>query len=191
MIEAAQWGRSRTTMKLAACDPSDAAEFQELFVTTFTASEGEAEGRLIGALVGDLINGTDSRDRRCFVATDNDQILGGIVFSRINFESGTDAFILAPVAVRPDAQGRGIGQRLIRFGLEALAQEGVELVITYGDPRFYAKVGFAPTTAAVIPPPLPLQHPEGWLAQSLTGQEVEPIQGPSSCVAALSNPHFW
>jgi predicted N-acetyltransferase YhbS len=123
--------------------------------------------------------------------TDNDQILGGIVFSRLSFENGTDAFLLAPVAVRPDVQGRGIGQRLIRFGLEALAQEGVELVLTYGDPGFYTRVGFGPTTAAVIPPPLPLQHPEGWLAQSLTGQEIEPIQGPSCCVAALRQQHFW
>jgi len=191
MMQAAPRGRNLNTMNLAACDPSDAAEFQQLFITTFTASEGEAEGKLIGALVGDLINGTDSRDRRCFAATDDNQILGGIVFSRLSFENGTDAFILAPVAVRPDVQGRGIGQRLIRFGLEALAQEGVELVITYGDPGFYAKVGFAPITPAVIPPPVPLQHPEGWLAQSLTGQEIQPIQGPSTCVAALHNPHFW
>ncbi|WP_254969360.1 GNAT family N-acetyltransferase [Cyanobium sp. CH-040] len=178
-------------MRLATCGRDDAAEFQRLFITTFTASEGEAEGRLIGALVGDLINGTDSQDRHCFMATQDDRIVGGIVVSRLRFESGTDAFLMAPVAVLPDVQRRGIGQRLIRFGLEALARQGVELVLTYGDPRFYSQVGFQPTTTAVIPSPLPLQRPEGWLAQSLTGQALQPIQGPSCCVAALRKPELW
>jgi putative acetyltransferase len=67
----------------------------------------------------------------------------------------------------------------------------VDLAITYGDPKFYSKVGFHSVTEAVVPAPIPLQHPEGWLAQSLKGNEIEPIKGKSSCVEALNRPEYW
>jgi predicted N-acetyltransferase YhbS len=65
---------------------------------------------------------------------------------------------------------------LIQFGLETLSKDGVELAITYGDPNFYSKVGFQSVTEAVVPAPIPLQHPEGWLAQSLNGNEIKSIE---------------
>jgi len=109
----------------------------------------------------------------------------------MTFESKLNAYILAPVAVQTDQQGKGIGQKLIAFGLDALSKDGVELAITYGDPSFYSKVGFQPVTEAVVPAPLTLQHPEGWLAQSLNGDEIQPIKGKSSCVEALNKPEYW
>lgn len=33
--------------------------------------------------------------------------------------------------------------------------------------------------------------PEGWLAQSLKGDGVQPIKGKSSCVEALNRPEYW
>jgi len=119
------------------------------------------------------------------------RLSGGIFFSRLTFEGGTNAFILAPVAVRTDFQGKGIGQQLIRFGLDALSKDGVELAVTYGDLGFYSKVGFQVVTEAVIPAPLTLQHPEGWLAQPLRGDEIQPIKGKSTCVEALNKPEYW
>lgn len=178
-------------MQYSTAHPNDAAEIERLFVKTFSDSEGQAEGELIGGLARDFMSGTPEDDLYCFVARENGQIVGAIFFSRIRFESELNAFILAPVAVQTDHQGKGIGRKLIRFGLDSLSREGAEIAITYGDPNFYSKVGFQSVTEEIIPAPLSLQHPEGWLAQSLKGDEIQPIKGKSSCVEALSKPEYW
>jgi len=178
-------------MNFDAYSRSDEDEIERLFVKTFSDSEGPAEGEMIGRLARDFINTTDKSDLYCFVAREDEQIVGSIFFSRITFECGINSFILAPVAVRTDFQGKGVGQKLIRFGLDDLAKDGVELALTYGDPAFYSKVGFQVVTEALIPAPLTLRQPEGWLAQSLTSSEIEIISGRSACVEALNKPEYW
>ena len=178
-------------MDYSIAHPSDAAEIEGLFTNTFSDSEGQTEGEMIGNLARDFMSSTPEGDLYCFVAREDGQIVGCIFFSRITFESEIKAFILGPVAVQTDHQGRGIGQELITFGLDVLSKDGVELAITYGDPGFYSKAGFKPVTERIIPAPLPLQHPEGWLAQSLNNNEIQPIKGMSSCVAALNKAEYW
>jgi predicted N-acetyltransferase YhbS len=72
-----------------------------------------------------------------------------------------------------------------------MKERGVRTVVTYGDPAFYAKVGFEPVSQDTIPPPLDLSQPEGWLARSLTQDPIEPLPGPSSCVEAFGDPAYW
>ena len=178
-------------MKLSKCNPNNADDIIQLFIGTFSDSEGQSEGELIGGLVKDFLDNTDANDLYCFIATENRQIIGSIFFSKMTFESGINAFILSPVAIHTDHQGKGVGQKLINFGLNALKEDGVELAITYGDPNFYSKVGFSVITEQVIPAPQKLAQPEGWLAQSLFGDEIEPIAGKSHCVEALNKPELW
>ena len=178
-------------MKLSICKPNNADEIEQLFIETFSDSEGRSEGKAIGRLVRGFMDNTDANDLYCFIATENEQIIGSIFFTRMIFESGINAFILSPVATRTDHQGKGAGQKLINFGLDALKENGVELAITYGDPKFYSKVGFGVITEQVVPAPLKLEHPEGWLAQSLVGDEIEPIAGKSYCVEELNKPELW
>lgn len=168
------------------------AEIIDLFTSTFTASEGEEEGVLIGELVRNLLGGTAPEDLFVFTAEEDGAIIGGIVFSRLRYEQDQRAvFVLAPVAVAPIQQGKGIGQRLLSHGLAALRSAGVDIAMTYGDPNYYRKVGFLPISEADAAAPVPLNHPEGWLAQSLTDRAMAPLKGPSSCVEALNNPVFW
>src|SRR6056297_374096 len=88
-------------------------EIKQLFIKTFSDSEGEAEGRLIGDLAFDLMTKTDSQDLHVFIASENEKIIGSIIFSRLRFEkSQVNAFLLSPVAVHTDYQGKGIGQKL-------------------------------------------------------------------------------
>ncbi|WP_372922565.1 GNAT family N-acetyltransferase [Roseovarius sp.] len=164
----------------------------DLFTTTFTASEGEEEGALIGELVRNLLRGTGEKDLFVFTAEEDGMIIGGIVFSRLSYEKDErTVFVLAPVAVAPEQQGRGIGQKLLNHGLAALRSAGIDIAVTYGDPNYYAKVGFIPISEAGAPAPFPLNHPEGWLAQSLTNRAMAPLKGPSRCVDALNDPAFW
>jgi putative acetyltransferase len=178
-------------IQLSAYNPDRAAEIIRLCTMVFTDSAGQDEGVLIGDLVRDLIAETDEHDIYGFVAVDHGHIIAAIFFSRLTFEQDHCAFLLSPVAVHTDYQGKGIGQQLIQYGLNTLRAAGVALVMTYGSPKYYAKTGFHPVSEATISAPLPLTHPHGWLGQSLVQQAIEPIAGQSWCVNALKKPEYW
>ena len=178
-------------MKYSLFDPSLAQEVVALYTNVFSVSEGESEGRNIGNLVTNLITKTRHEDLIGCVATDSGRIVGCIFFSRFTVPSGQVAFILSPVAVATDVQGTGIGQPLIRYGLDYLRSLSVNLVFTYGDPAFYCKIGFEQISENVIKAPYPLSQPPGWLAQSLDGNAIEVMQGSTACVEALSDPKYW
>jgi len=178
-------------MRLSKYSSSNIEEIKQLFTETFSDSEGQSEGLLIGSLAYDLLTSTDARDLYSFVATENEQIIGCIIFSKLTFENNVNAFLLGPVAIHTSYQGNGIGQKLISFGLNDLRENGVELAFTYGDPNFYSKVGFSPITEELIKAPLKLTCPEGWLAQSLVSDEIEAITGNSYCVQAINKPEYW
>lgn len=86
-------------------------------------------------------------------------------------------FVLAPVAVPKSQQGRGLGQKMLNYGLDRLRENGVDVALINGDITFYPKVGFARITQSVAQPPLALEHPEGWLGQSLTDKPLDPLKG--------------
>ena len=152
-------------MNLLLYSPSNIDEIKQLFTKVFSDSEGQSEGLLIGNLVYDLMTGTDVQDLYGFVAIENEKIIGSIFFSRMTFETEVNAFILSPVAIHTNYQRKGVGQKLINFGIKHLKEKGVGLVFTYGDPKFYSKVGFSLITEKLVKAPLALTYPEGWLAQ--------------------------
>jgi predicted N-acetyltransferase YhbS len=167
-------------------------EILDLFTSAFTASEGAAEGRLIGTLVRNFFATTPEKDLFVFTAWEDGSLVGGIVFSRLTYpEDDREVFVLAPVSVATDRQKEGIGQKLLTHGLNELRKRGVNVAVTYGDPGYYSKVGFMPITETEARPPRSLSHPHGWLAQSLTDPTLDPLRGPSHCVDALDRPEYW
>ena len=114
----------------------------ELFAATFTASEGPGEGALIGDLVSDLLAETPTEDIRVFCAEDEGHAIGAAIFTRLTYsEDPHVVFLLSPMAVAPERQRRGIGQALLSQAFEALRSECIQIVITYGDPNYYGRVG--------------------------------------------------
>ena len=178
-------------MELAASTPGQRTDIVQLFTKTFSDSEGPEEGQLIGTLVQDLIASPNKADILGFVAMKEEVVIAGIFFTRLTFECDINAFILAPVAVHTDHQSRGIGQALINFGLNGMKKAGVELVFTYGDINYYSKVGFRQIDESIARAPLSLSYPEGWLAQSLVSDRLDPIPGNSVCVPEFDNPKYW
>lgn len=142
-------------------------EVASLFTSVFSSSEGEQEGELIGSLASTLAARIDNQEIICIGAHEDEALIGAIFFTRLRFDEPIEAFILAPVAVSTAHQGMGVGQALIRFGLDELKKHSATLVVTYGDPAFYSKVGFLALSEDVIQAPLPLSMPEGWLGQPL------------------------
>ena len=152
---------------------------------------GEAEGQVIANFVSSLIDTTGPQDLIGCIAEENENVVGCIFFSRFTVPSGKVAFILSPVAVSTDVQGKGVGQKLIQYGLDHLRSLNVNLAFTYGDPSFYSKTGFEQISEDVVKAPCPLSQPIGWLAQSLDGNQIHAMVGPTQCVKALNDSNLW
>ncbi|WP_160326796.1 GNAT family N-acetyltransferase [Thiomicrospira sp. WB1] len=163
----------------------------DLFRRTFTQSEGAEEGHLIATLAHQLIEQTDEADRLVWVAENREGIQGCVIFSRLHGTGTDQAFLMAPVAVCPTQQRKGIGQAMIQAGLSALLARNTDWVLTYGDPAYYARTGFRPILETQLPPPYPLSFPQGWLGQSLTQTPLPTLNEPLRCVPALQNPAYW
>ena len=54
---------------------------------------------------------------------------------------------LGPVSVKPHRQCEGIGNQLVRMGLEQAREGGWQGVFVVGDPKFYTRFGFEPALA--------------------------------------------
>lgn len=77
------------------------------------------------------------------------EIVGFIAFSEVTLNGEQAGGLgLAPVAVAPAHQGRGIGGALIRAGLERATAAGWRFVVLLGHDHYYPRFGFAPAGAA-------------------------------------------
>jgi len=79
------------------------------------------------------------------VATRGDKVVGHIAFSPVVIESQCSSFeavALAPMAVLPADQRKGIGSQLVRSGLEECRRLGHEVVVVLGHPDYYPRFGF-------------------------------------------------
>ncbi|MBY5920747.1 GNAT family N-acetyltransferase [Ferrimonas balearica] len=178
-------------MQISHYQAADPERIRGLFARAFSDAEGEAEGQSVGQLAFELVANQGNHDTFVFVAEQDGELAGAIVFTRLLPANDVSAFLLSPVAVRTDYQGKGVGQALIRYGLDALKAEGVEVAVTYGDPNFYGRVGFEPVSESVLPAPQPLNFPHGWLAQPLNAGTLPLMTGPVRCAAPLDKPEYW
>lgn len=84
------------------------------------------------------------------VAAVNGQVVGHVLFSPTRLETEDGRTIsgagLAPVAVLPEWQRRGIGSDLIRAGLLSLQQTDCPFVVVLGHPGYYPRFGFEPAS---------------------------------------------
>lgn len=78
------------------------------------------------------------------VAEEGGEIVGQVAFSPVAIDGAVrDWYGLGPVAVRPDRQGQGIGQALIRAGLDRIRGLGARGCVLAGAPGYYGRFGFA------------------------------------------------
>jgi putative acetyltransferase len=72
---------------------------------------------------------------------------GHILFSPLDLLLDDGAVLaaaaLAPVAVLPDRQRRGIGGELVKAGIAACAARGLAAIVVVGHPAYYPRFGFA------------------------------------------------
>jgi len=105
------------------------------------------------------------------------RVAGHVLFSRMWIERASgriDAVALAPVAVLPEYQRRGIGAHLIEQGLNSLRTLGERIVIVLGDPDYYLRFGFSRDKAARLASPFPK---EALMAMELVPRALNGIEG--------------
>lgn len=92
------------------------------------------------------------------VAEIDNFIIGHILFSYIDLvdEETLKVLALAPLAVRPQFQNKGIGSALVKAGLEIAEARKKSLVIVLGHPNFYSRFGFQPSVVYKIESPFPV-----------------------------------
>ncbi|MBW4572506.1 MAG: N-acetyltransferase [Tolypothrix carrinoi HA7290-LM1] len=92
------------------------------------------------------------------VAEIDGAIVGHILFSYIDLigEESLQVLSLAPMAVLPQFQGRGIGSALVEAGLEKANALKEALVIVLGHPHFYTRFGFEASVNYKITSPFPV-----------------------------------
>jgi len=81
------------------------------------------------------------------VAEYESHVVGHILFTPVTITENKNNFKwcgLAPMAVEPSLQGRGIGSKLVERGLQIVANEGYEGVVVLGHPEYYPRFGFQP-----------------------------------------------
>jgi len=87
------------------------------------------------------------------VALSGTAIVGHILFTPISVEGAPSAIRiagLAPMAVVPEYQRRGIGSRLVDEGLRRCRDRDYAAVVVLGHPEFYPRFGFRRARAFAI-----------------------------------------
>lgn len=115
---------------------NDSAAIRRLLESAF---EGPDEARLVERLreAGQAVIS--------LVAVEGQQVVGHILFSPMTIEPEQPELHtlgLAPLAVLPADQGRGIGSQLVNEGLARCRMAGCDAVFVLGDPSYYPRFGF-------------------------------------------------
>ena len=77
---------------------------------------------------------------------EKDVLIGHVLFSQLSVEidgRSVKAAAMAPLAVKLNWQGQGIGFQMVGDGLNLLREKSVEAVIVLGDPNYYSRFDFS------------------------------------------------
>jgi putative acetyltransferase len=128
--------------------------------------------------------------RTSLVASIDREIVGNVIFT-ICGVTGSDASValLAPLAVAPDHQRKGIGSALVQHGLQQMKDAGFVLVCVLGDPAYYGRLGFVTERNVKPPYPLPAEWASAWQSQQLG--DVPGLAGKLVVPTQWQHPELW
>lgn len=174
-------------MQIRESTTQDHNSIREVHLNAF----GQYEGPTVAQLADALLSDETAQPILALVAEDDGEVVGSVIFSSVTItgHEGVSAYILAPLAVRNERQGQGIGTELINSGLKILNDSGAELVLVLGDPRYYSRSGFK--AEHNLEPPYKLAYPEAWMAKEIRQGVLETAEGLVKCASSLASPEHW
>jgi putative acetyltransferase len=95
------------------------------------------------------------------VALESERIVGHLMFSRVWIDDRSSTVTvasLAPMAVLPDCQRKGIGSALIAWGVEDCRALGLPAIVVVGHEHYYPRFGFSADAVGHLESPYAGRH---------------------------------
>lgn len=136
-------------------------EIREEFPTDIDAVDAVVEAAFGSREEPNLVRAL--RDEGCvvlnLVAEAHGRVVGHICFSELPIDTGRRILrgaALAPVAIHPEWQRRGLGSALIQRGLLMVKDRGISVVAVLGDVDYYSRFGFSSELGTRLESPFPI-----------------------------------
>lgn len=133
----------------------------------------------------------DTPDVLSLVAVAGAALIGHVAFTSCRVTGDRRAVaLLAPLAVAPGWQQRGVGSALVRAGLDRLRADGIVQVFVLGDPGYYRRFGFVMERSVTPPCPVPDAWRDAW--QSVRLHDAGPVLHGTLIVPPVwTDPALW
>jgi putative acetyltransferase len=176
-------------MLIREANPDDLADTLEVERRAFGRDD---EAELVRALIADRA----ADPQLSLLAFEDGACVGHAMFTSVSIvgaEWPVPSVILAPLAVVPEAQGKGCGTQLIATGLVLLRAAAIEHLFVFGRPDFYTRFGFEPAGRLGLHPPhpIPAKHADAWMVTALGDAAIGSVTGRVKCADSLSAPELW
>lgn len=148
-------------------------------------------------LVAELLEDRTAEPRVSLLAFYNNKAIGHILFTRAYIEGIEECpmiHILAPLAVIPEFQGKGIGKLLINTGFQLLKEKGTHLIFVLGHKEYYPKCGFIPDAKSLgypAPYPIPEEYADCWMVIPISKKSFDVGKGKIKCSEVLNRIEHW
>lgn len=148
--------------------------------TRITEINDRAFGQEDEGILVQRLRRTDAFDPGLSLVAEVDGTVNGhILFYPVVIESRAGAhqtLALAPMAVIPELQNKGVGSALVTEGIEAARRQGHRSVIVLGHAEYYPRFGFRPASRWDIKTPFEAPD-EAFLALELVPGELSDKHG--------------
>ncbi|MEO1772151.1 GNAT family N-acetyltransferase [Candidatus Enterococcus ferrettii] len=149
----------------------------------------------VPVLADELLYDPTARPLLSLLAFDGEQAVGHILFTKGWLEGFEElsVSILAPLAIIPSHQKKGIGGQLIRAGLNLLKQQKGDLVFVLGHIDYYPRHGFVPALPQGFIPPYPTKKglEDAWMVQTISTINLADCAGLVHVAMVMDKPENW
>ncbi len=167
------------------------ADLEDILFVERAAFNRDNEVDITRALLAD----PSAEPRLSLVAYVDSQPVGHILFTKATLANHPEVALsfLAPLAVIPKFQRRGIGGALIKRSLKLLTKTNVDLIVLLGHPAYYPRFGFQPAFKLGFEPtyPIPAEDADAWMVRALKPNIVGRVSGRVICCDAMNKPEIW
>lgn len=179
----------RTDITIRPEKPDDFPVINELVRRAFAEHTPYSDGSGEVALIEEIRSKPFYRPELSFVALLDGKIVGHFMFSDFPLSptpqggydptAKTDLLMLAPVAVHAGYYHQGIGETMLRKGLEMAKTLDYKGISVEGDPNFYNRFGFVTSTVYHIHATggFPLENPACMMVQESRPGSLSGVSG--------------